>query len=122
MCFRSLSSLVVTVVLIALCFSVGEGLRLIPFPAVQPVHTNLEHSSPIGGSSQLSVFTSGPIDIPAQPQKRSKRVAIDFFGPVSVETDELLVSLSSSPAQPDTKPESTLLVAFPSDRAPPLTV
>ncbi|HKY43898.1 MAG TPA: hypothetical protein VJM50_12475 [Pyrinomonadaceae bacterium] len=67
---RFVSSAVLAVIIGSLCFSVGEGLRLTPF-SVSQLTENAETSH------------YGPLDIPAQPQKRSKRQALDLACPDS---------------------------------------
>lgn len=117
---RSVSSIVLIVAITALCFSVGEGLRLTPFPVSQN-QVDPAKASSTGEASQFSAYTYGPLAAPAQPQKRSKRVAIEVSCPVSTYTHELLTSLHVSPEHESQAIGSVLLVAFPSDRAPPLT-
>lgn len=67
---RFVSSAVLAVIIGSLCFSVGEGLRLTPF-CVSQLTENAETSH------------YGPLDVPAQPQKRSKRQALDLACPDS---------------------------------------
>ena len=111
---RTLSSIAIVLTLAALCFSVGEGLRLTPFP-------DLESSSSFAKSSQSAVRTYGPLDVPVQAQKRSKRFAIDLLGPVSTYTHKLFTRRFGRSERPSLTVASVLLVSFPSDRGPPLT-
>lgn len=70
-------SVILIVVIAALCFSVGEGLRLTPFPlALEASDTQSNQAS-----DQISNHKYGPLDVPAQHQKRNKRQAIplDFL-------------------------------------------
>lgn len=113
---RAVSSAVILLTLGALCFSVGEGLRLTPFPQATP-----ESGSPIDGTSQSSVFKAGPLDVPTQPQKRSKRFAIEVSCPVSVDSAELFANLYPAPERHLELVVSNLLVAIPAGRAPPFT-
>jgi len=107
--------LIIVLTLVALCFSVGEGLRLTPF-------TEPATDSSVAGASQLSVHKYGPLNVPAQGQKRSKRIALDLSCPVSVYTQNVLaVRHSASETFPSTV-TSVLAVAFPSGRAPPSTI
>jgi hypothetical protein len=106
---------IIVLTLVALCFSVGEGLRLTPFPA-------LATDSSVAGASQLSVHQYGPLDVPAQAQKRSKRFAIDLSCPVSLYTHKLLALLNSASEDHPAIVASVLAVAFPSDRAPPFSI
>ena len=75
-----MSSAVLAVIIGSLCFSVGEGLRLTPFSVSQ-----------LTENSETSHY--GPLDVPAQPQKRSKRQALDLACPES-EADRKIVGLS----------------------------
>ncbi len=67
---RLTSTAVLAVIIGSLCFSAGEGLRLTPF-SVSQLTENAE------------TFQYGPLDVPAQPQKRSKRQALDLACPDS---------------------------------------
>ena len=116
---RSVSSIIIGLTLIALCFSVGEGLRLTPFP----VSAQADPASTLttSGTSQLRVDRYGPLAVPTPLQKRDKRFAIDLQGPVSAYSYELFAHFySAAEYQPNTV-VSVLPVAFPSDRAPPMT-
>ena len=106
---------IIVLTLVALCFSVGEGLRLTPF-------TEPATDSSVAGASQLSVHKYGPLNVPAQAQKRSKRVAIDLSCPVSVNTSEFVALRHSASDDHSARIASVLAVAFPSGRAPPSTV
>jgi hypothetical protein len=108
------SSIGILLTLAALCFSVGEGLRLTPFPVSQNVQIETD------GVSRSSVHHYGPLDIPAQAQKRSKRFAIDFSCPVSLYTNELLARRQPASECHSIIVTSLALLAFPSDRAPPV--
>jgi hypothetical protein len=109
-----LSPIVILLTLAALCFSVGEGLRLSPFPVSQTV----ESDTP--GVSQSSVHRYGPLDVPAQTQKRSKRFAIDLSCPVSFYSNELSAGRRPASERHSITVTSLALVVFPSDRAPPV--
>ncbi|HKR13811.1 MAG TPA: hypothetical protein VJT15_17230 [Pyrinomonadaceae bacterium] len=118
---RFVSSIVISLTLIALCFSVGEGLRLTPFPVSRDAQLDPASSPKTTRSSQFYVQEYGPLAVPAQPQKRDKRFAIDLSGPVAAYSHELFTRrYSAFDYQPSTL-VSALVVAFPSDRAPPLT-
>jgi hypothetical protein len=105
---------VIILTLAALCFSVGEGLRLTPFPVSQSVETGT------AGVLRSSVHRYGPLDVPAQAQKRSKRFAIDLSCPVSFYANELTARRQPSSERHSFTVTSLALVAFPSDRAPPV--
>lgn len=114
---RVVSSAVLAVIIGALCFSVGEGLRLTPFPV-----SAQERDAGVAVSNSviaISLAQYGPLDVPARAQKRSKRYAVDFAGhglPVNRDT----VSVSSfSPEDEAIEVASVLFEARPSGRAPP---
>lgn len=116
---RSVSSIVISLTLMALCFSVGEGLRLTPFP----VNARLDPASgpTTRGTSQLHVYEYGPLAVPTQLQKREKRFALDFSSPVSAYSYESFTRLYAATDPHSFIVASALPVAFPSNRAPPLT-
>ena len=115
---RVVTSVAITLTLAALCFSVGEGLRLTPFPVSQ---SGPATASSLARTSQSSVHTYGPLDVPTQAQKRSKRFAIELSGPVSSYTNELFTHRDYSFEGHSSTVASRLIVAFPSGRAPPFT-
>lgn len=78
---RVTNSFVMTAALLAvvigsLCFSVGEGMRLTPFPAL----SQIEGSSTAVSVKETNVSLSryGPLDVPAQSQKRGKRNTVEL--------------------------------------------
>lgn len=116
---RSVSSIVVILAISALCLSVGEGLRLRPFPVTE--HSRVEQSTAarMAVTSQLSAYTYGPLDVPNHTQKRTKRPTIDLTCASSVYTSELLGRRLDSAAHEQITIASALFVALPSGRAPP---
>ena len=110
-------------VIASLCFSVGEGLRLTPFPVsalagVAPPDARFNASASRG----TSLHKYGPLDKPsqAQVQKRGKRQSPDCECPPSQNTrkpnDDLLQGPSVCAPVGFT---STLPISEPADRAPP---
>lgn len=80
---RVTNSFVITAALLAvivgsLCFSVGEGLRLTPFPTTARSQT--EDSSTVVNikDTHVSLSKYGPLDVPAQSQKRGKRNTVEL--------------------------------------------
>jgi hypothetical protein len=80
---RVTNTSVVTAALLAviigsLCFSVGEGLRLTPFPITEL--SPAENSSTVVSVKETNVSLSkyGPLDVPAQSQKRGKRNTVEL--------------------------------------------
>ena len=67
-------TIIVIGVIACLCFSVGEGLRLRPFP-VSTVESGLNISY------EASARPYGPLDVPTRVQTRSKRQAADYAVP-----------------------------------------
>jgi hypothetical protein len=116
-----LSAALMALIIGSLCFSVGEGLRLTPFP----VTTSLQIEEPdvlslakeAGG---LSLLKHGPLDVPSQLQKRTKRQTTDFAFQPSAE-DRPLVTLGWNYRQDESVLlTSSLFVSRPAGRAPPL--
>ena len=104
---RLTSSAVLAVIIGSLCFSVGEGLRLTPF-----------HISELTENAETSHY--GPLDVPAQPQKRSKRQALDLACPDSEAAREVVVIPFSYLFDYEAAGTGSLLfVPRPEGRAPP---
>lgn len=102
----------------SLCFSVGEGLRLTPFPVsnqVEEPHV-FSFTKDVGG---LTRSTYGPLDIPSQVQKRSKRQTTDFGPRPAIESGDDVVLVSQRFENKSVKLSSSHFVSRPSGRAPP---
>jgi hypothetical protein len=122
---RSITFFVRTILLVGviacLCFSVGEGLRLRPFPVAvlaQSEATNAQLNA--SASFEISVSKYGPVDVPTRIQKRGKRPVVDYGNTPSQNSRELTVQrvLPSRAAEADgitSHPSGTHL----SGRAPP---
>ena len=104
--------MVLAVIAGSLCFSVGEGLRLTPFPVSSP--TENAHTP-----EQDSLSHYGPLDVPAQTQKRGKRQALDLACPDSPGNHKLVTSFSDLFEYDAVDPSSILFVPRPDGRAPP---
>jgi hypothetical protein len=113
-------------VIASLCFSVGEGLRLTPFPVspgagVAAPDARLDAVASRG----ISLHKYGPLDKPsqAQVQKRGKRQSLDCECPPAQNTrrpnDDLLQDPGGRAPAGFT---STLPLSEPADRAPPSLV
>lgn len=74
-----MTAALLAVIVTSLCFSVGEGLRLTPFPVTALSQT--EDFSPAIDVRDTGVSLSkhGPLDVPTQSQKRGKRNTVDFI-------------------------------------------
>lgn len=81
---RLLSTLVPLLVLVALCFSIGEGLRLTPFPvSTLTIDQESDRQFAVKASQEISLYKYGPLDVPTQTQKRNKRHTVEFVCPPS---------------------------------------
>ena len=67
------------VIVSSLLFSVGEGLHLSLFP--EPGQSADMYGRVIEASDKSTLAHYGPLDVPAQPQKRSKRQGLDLACP-----------------------------------------
>ncbi len=110
---RFTSTALLFAVLGSLCFSVGEGLRLRPFP----VSTNLTDTRAYEFTNKISQY--GPLDVPAQSQKRSKRQTVDFDCPSCVGSRGDVTYSSVFFEYEIVDAASTLFVPHPAGRAPP---
>jgi hypothetical protein len=108
------------VVLVALCFSIGEGLRLTPFP-VFGLTTDITSDPQLGanGSQELSLYKYGPLDVPTQKQKRNKRPVVDFVCPPTDIARDLPTYLSRSTDHGPVRVVSSLFRSRAAGRAPP---
>jgi hypothetical protein len=107
-------------VILCLCFSVGEGLHLRPFPTLQ------SHESPAAlddaGPVKTQSYKYGPLDVPNRVQTRSKRQVVDYGHPPAQHHFEP----NSDPVTPSTKSEPTTSISLfpdsgPIGRAPPVS-
>ena len=120
MASKTVTSVILIVVIGALCFSVGEGLRLIPFPisaliGVEPRNTLLT----LRVADQISNHKYGPLDVPTQNQKRNKRQAVPVDCPPTSNTCEAPTALHSSATREPFDIVSVLVVSQAAGRAPP---
>jgi hypothetical protein len=121
---RATNSVVMTAALLAviigsLCFSVGEGLRLTPFPTTALSQKDdsgtIENVQP----SHVSKAKYGPLDVPVQSQKRGKRNTLDLASGLPARRELVFTFVVHTfEYEPD---GLTLLpyTARPSGRAPP---
>ena len=111
-------SVLTAVKIAALCFSVGEGLRLTPFPAPSFDDDRNHRLSVTSSANKTSLSQYGPLDVPTQNQKRSKR-QVDVAGPAVAGTRDFVPESSPVLACELIDVPSVLLVPGPSGRAPP---
>lgn len=103
------------VVIASLCFSVGEGLRLTPFPIVEARDT----SSTIKPSNQVSNHQYGPLGVPAQHQKRNQRQAVALVFLVTENSYAVPTALHFPATCESTDIVSVLVVSQSAGRSPP---
>lgn len=75
---RVMRTTVLVGVLAALCFSVGEGLRLTPFPLSTMAESASTAESYFQASHESVSARSGPVYTPTRVQNRNKRDAVDY--------------------------------------------
>jgi|GEM_PF-1256179 len=86
-----MTATLVAVIIGSLCFSVGEGLRLTPFP--NPTFSSSQDAGDLdnaGTINEIAITKYGPLDVPAQTQKRGKRHSVDLVCDVAPGTRPLL--------------------------------
>lgn len=110
-------------VLAGLCFSVGEGLRLTPFPVLPQAGVAAPDTRfNVAASRGASLHKYGPMDKPSQGhvQKRGKRQSPDCECPPAQHTRKPNNDLLQSPgARAPIGFTSALPISEPADRAPP---
>lgn len=124
---RVTNSSVMTATLLAvivgsLCFSVGEGMRLRPFP--NPTHSQVEESGTVkdaGELNQVSLSKYGPLDVPTQVQKRSKRHALELASGTSARSQSSFTPIASPFHYEPHTVKAFPFVASRLGRAPPLS-
>jgi len=113
-------------VIVSLCFSVGEGLRLTPFPvSAQAGAFAPDVGLNVAASRGTSLHKYGPLDKPsqAQVQKRGKRQSTDCECPPARHTLKPNNHRLRAPgARASFGFTSTLHTSEPADRAPPSLV
>jgi hypothetical protein len=114
-----ISAVLAVVKIAALCFSVGEGLRLTPFPV--PTFSEAQFAQVSVTDSPDKTFLSqyGPLDVPAQNQKRSKRQVLQLAGSTAAEAREIVPESSPFSHHESLDVASVLLVPRTAGRAPP---
>ena len=117
---NSLTAALFAAIVGSLCFSVGEGMRLTPFP--NPSLAPISDSSELidaGTLDELSVAKYGPLDVPAQTQNRGKRQAPDLVCDSVAGTRSVVNSVAYSFTSEADKPSCLSFIAPHSGRAPP---
>lgn len=114
-----MSSAVLAVIIGSLCFSVGEGLRLTPFPVSSILENGKTNGVVVKASEKISFSQYGPLDVPAQPQKRSKRQGFDVAVPGTASAQLVVTSFCYLFQYDAVPPGSVLFIPRPEGRAPP---
>jgi hypothetical protein len=122
---RVTNSVVITATLVAviigsLCFSAGEGLRLTPFPSA--TLSFAEHSddlNDVGTINEVTVAKYGPLDIPTQQQKRTKRQSLDLVAASLTSSRAIVTTNIRRVTQEVDHTNSFAFIAPHSGRAPP---
>jgi hypothetical protein len=112
--------IILIVVLASLCFSVGEGLRLTPFPVSALKAVDLRgFLLDAGPSNETSIYKYGPLDVPSQVQKRSKRQSIDLASVPARDTCDSQILRCPQCERESLNVISRTFVSRPAGRAPP---
>lgn len=114
-----LSVVLMAVIVGSLCFSVGEGLRLTPFPVSNPLQIEEPSRLSVAKDAGDLTRTYGPLDIPSQVQKRSKRQTTDFGPQPLAESSPVVAFVSYRFEDESVQLRSILFVSRPAGRAPP---
>ena len=109
-------------VVACLCVSVGEGLRLTPFPMPSMASNEIAAGhSRIRTSAESSVPKYGPVYVPTRLQKGNKRQAVDYFYPPFQVNHALAVTrVSFRGGDQDDRVSSAHFSLSLADRAPPV--
>ena len=117
---KRFAHLTLALIVVSLCFSVGEGLRLTPFP----VSNQLQIEEPYGfyfakDDGGVTRSTYGPLDVPAHVQKRSKRQTTDFGAQPLAESSRDVAVIQHHVEDQSVQLRSSLFISRPAGRAPP---
>ena len=115
-----MTAALLAVIIGSLCFSVGEGLRLTPFPIT--ALSQIQDSSTVFDVKETDVSLSkyGPLDVPAQSQKRGKRNSVDLASASPARRELVFTFVVNTFAY---EADNLILlphIARPADRGPPL--
>lgn len=112
---RLVTAALLAVIIGSLCFSVGEGLRLTPFPLLSQTQDGADLSS----TTRNSLAQYGPLDVPTQTQKRGKRNVVELASGPRAQTQPLVVAIVCSSEYEADVLSPLALIAPPPGRAPP---
>lgn len=109
-------------VLVALCFSIGEGLRLTPFPvSTLTIDEASDRQFAVKASQEVSLYKYGPLDVPPPNQKRNKRHIVEFVCPPSGVVRKLPPCIYGSCEQQPPHVASALFISRLAGRDPPFS-
>jgi hypothetical protein len=114
-----MKSVLMAVILCSLCFSVGEGLRLTPFPVSNLLQVEDSNGLAVAKNAGGVTRTYGPLDVPSKVQKRTKRQTTDFGSQPRVEIFRDISLVSHRVEELSVQLGSSQFITRPSGRAPP---
>lgn len=115
------SAALLVAVIGSLCFSVGEGLRLTPFPVSATSQIEeLNNLAPANEAGSSTVAKYGPLSVPSPVQKRSKRQTTDFAFPPLAVVSQFVAFISPYAPDESIQLRSSQFLSRPAGRAPPL--
>lgn len=115
-----MTAALLAVIIGSLCFSVGEGMRLTPFPTTA-LSQNDDSGTVINvKDAHFSLAKYGPLDVPAQSQKRGKRNTLDLASAAAARREPVVTFLVQTFEYEANDLNPRPHVARPKGRAPPL--
>lgn len=114
------SKSLVALVIGALCFSMGEGLRLAPFAVTAGAASTAVVETTTEAAGNPASTHSGPLAIPVSLQKRGKTPLPDVAGSAARNTLSQIASYLQLPVIAPVTPNSAWTASRPPGRAPPL--
>ena len=115
---RLVTVAMLAVIIGSLCFSVGEGLRLTPFPLLAGTQ-DAGAAADLSSATRSSLSQYGPLDVSTQTQKRNKRSVVEVASGPHAQSQPLVVAIVCSSEYEADVLNSLALIAPPSGRAPP---
>lgn len=115
---RLVTAALLAVIIGSLCFSVGEGLRLTPFPLLAQTQ-DAGAAADLSAATRNSLAKYGPLDVPTQTQKRGKRSIVELASGPDAQTQPVFVAVVRSSEYEADDLIHLALIAPPSGRAPP---
>ena len=113
---KRFAQITLAMIVVSLCFSVGEGLRLTPFPVSHQLQIEEPNASSVAKDVR-DVY--GPLNVPSQLQKRSKRQTTDFGPQPLAQSSQAVAVIRHRVEDRSVQLRSSLFVSRPSGRAPP---